>query len=295
MQEAVPALALENISVTFVSDGASRYTAVRDVTLTIRAGEFVSVVGPTGCGKSTLLNVAAGLLAPSSGSVRVFGEPLAGINRRAGYMFQAESLMPWRTARANVMAGLQFRGMARDDAGVQADGWLQRVGLAGFGDRYPHQLSGGMRKRTSLAQTLALDPDIILMDEPFSALDIQTRQLMENEVLALWSGDERRAAPGSPRAADGATAAQPPGGKGRKAVLFITHDLDEAIAMSDRVVVMSAGPASRPIGEFAIDLPRPRDVAEVRVAPRFVDLHRAIWHVLRDEVLRGYQQQLRRG
>ncbi|HVO06863.1 MAG TPA: ABC transporter ATP-binding protein [Burkholderiaceae bacterium] len=291
------ALELTGIACTFASRDAAdpSYTAVRDVDLTVAVGEFVSVVGPTGCGKSTLLNVAAGLLAPSSGSVRVFGEPLAGINRRAGYMFQAESLMPWRTARANVMAGLQFRGMAHDDAVAQADGWLQRVGLAGFGDRYPHQLSGGMRKRTSLAQTLALDPDIILMDEPFSALDIQTRQLMENEVLALWSGDERRAAPGSPRAADGATAAQPPGGKGRKAVLFITHDLDEAIAMSDRVVVMSAGPASRPIGEFAIDLSRPRDVAEVRVAPRFVDLHRAIWHVLRDEVLRGYQQQLRRG
>jgi len=292
-----PALELTGIACTFASRDAADppYTAVRDVDLMVAVGEFVSVVGPTGCGKSTLLNVAAGLLAPSSGSVRVFGEPLAGINRRAGYMFQAESLMPWRTARANVMAGLQFRGMAHGDAVVQADGWLQRVGLAGFGDRYPHQLSGGMRKRTSLAQTLALDPDIILMDEPFSALDIQTRQLMENEVLALWSGDERRAAPGSPRAADGATAAQPPGGKGRKAVLFITHDLDEAIAMSDRVVVMSAGPASRPIGEFAIDLSRPRDVAEVRVAPRFVDLHRAIWHVLRDEVLRGYQQQLRRG
>jgi len=291
-----PALELTGIACTFASRDAADppYTAVRDVDLTVAVGEFVSVVGPTGCGKSTLLNVAAGLLAPSSGSVRVFGEPLAGINRRAGYMFQAESLMPWRTARANVMSGLQFRGMARDDARVQADGWLHRVGLAGFGDRYPHQLSGGMRKRTSLAQTLALDPDIILMDEPFSALDIQTRQLMENEVLALWSGDERRAAPSSARAPDGGAAATP-GGKGRKAVLFITHDLDEAIAMSDRVVVMSAGPASRPIGEFAIDLPRPRDVAEVRVAPRFVELHRAIWHVLRDEVLRGYQQQLRRG
>jgi NitT/TauT family transport system ATP-binding protein len=145
------------------------------------------------------------------------------------------------------------------------------VGLSGFGDRYPHQLSGGMRKRTSLAQTLALDPDLILMDEPFSALDVQTRQLMENELLALWAGDE---------------------GRGRKAVLFITHDLDEAIALSDRVVVMSAGPASRPIGEFGIDLVRPRDVAEVRTTPRFIELHRAIWDVLRDEVLRGYQQQL---
>jgi len=264
-----PALELADIACTFTSrdDPAHHYTAVREVGLTVADGEFVSVVGPTGCGKSTLLNVAAGLLAPSAGSVRVFGEALTGVNRRAGYMFQTESLMPWRTARANVMAGLQFHGLARETAQAQADAWLQRVGLSGFGDRYPHQLSGGMRKRTSLAQTLALDPDIILMDEPFSALDIQTRQLMENELLALWSAK-------------------------RKAVLFITHDLDEAIAMSDRVVVMSAGPASHPIGEFLIDLARPRDVAEVRAAPRFVELHRAIWHVLRDEVLRGYQQQL---
>jgi NitT/TauT family transport system ATP-binding protein len=264
---AAPALALDSVACTFVSkdDPAQRYTAVRDVNLTVAAGEFVSVVGPTGCGKSTLLNVAAGLLAPSSGDVHVFGAPLAGINSRAGYMFQAESLMPWRTAAQNVVAGLEFRGVA--DARGQADEWLRRVGLGGFGDRYPHQLSGGMRKRVSLAQTLVLDPDIILMDEPFSALDVQTRQLMENEVLALWAAK-------------------------RKAVLFITHDLDEAIAMSDRVVCLSAGPASHPIGEFAIDLPRPRDVAEVRATPRFVELHQAIWGVLREEVLKGYRQQL---
>jgi NitT/TauT family transport system ATP-binding protein len=265
-----PALSLDAITCTFVArdDRSQRYTAVRDVTLAIAPGEFVSVVGPTGCGKSTLLNVGAGLLAPSSGSVRVFGEPLQGINRRAGYMFQSEALMPWRTALANVTAGLTFRGVSAEEARVQGEAWLRRVGLGGFGDRYPHQLSGGMRKRTSLAQTLVLDPDIILMDEPFSALDIQTRQLMENEVLELWAAK-------------------------RKAVLFITHDLDEAIAMSDRVVVLSAGPAAHPIGEFVIDLPRPRDVAEVRVLPRFIDLHKAIWGVLREEVLKGYEQQKR--
>ena len=264
-----PALQLQGIACTFVSrdDPGQRYTAVRDVTLTVGDGEFVSVVGPTGCGKSTLLNVGAGLLAPSSGTVQVFGQPLDGINRRAGYMFQSESLMPWRTALGNVMAGLEFRGVPEADARRQAEDWLKRVGLGGFGDRYPHQLSGGMRKRTSLAQTLALDPDIILMDEPFSALDIQTRQLMENEVLDLWAAK-------------------------KKAVLFITHDLDEAIAMSDRVVVLSAGPASHPIGEFTIDLPRPRDVAEVRTQPRFIELHQAIWDVLREEVLKGYRQQL---
>ncbi len=292
----VDALALTGVSCTFVSRDApcQRYTAVADVTLTVGAGEFVSVVGPTGCGKSTLLNVAAGLLAPSSGRIDVFGQPLSGINTRAGYMFQGESLMPWRTALQNVRAGLEFRGVAPDDATAQADDWLRRVGLGGFGDRFPHQLSGGMRKRTSLAQTLALDPDIILMDEPFSALDIQTRQLMENEVLALWAGDgdARRAAPGKSPAPAGGWREAPGGRQSRKAVLFITHDLDEAIAMSDRVVVLSAGPASHPIGEFTIDLARPRDVAEIKTAPRFVELHAAIWGVLREEVLKGYQQQL---
>ncbi|MGV3653216.1 MAG: ABC transporter ATP-binding protein [Noviherbaspirillum sp.] len=263
-----PALLLDNITCTFVSreDRGQRYTAVADTTLAIAPGEFVSVVGPTGCGKSTLLNVGAGLLEPSAGAVKVFGEELRGINRRAGYMFQAEALMPWRSALENVIAGLQFRDMGAAEARRLGEEWLARVGLQGFGDRYPHQLSGGMRKRVALAQTLVLDPDIILMDEPFSALDVQTRQLMENEVLDLWSAR-------------------------KKAVLFITHDLDEAIAMSDRVVVLSAGPATHPIGEFVIDLPRPRDVAEVRTHPRFVELHSQIWSVLRDEVLKGYQQQ----
>lgn len=269
------ALEFLNISCTFTSRDesgrgpAQRYTAVADTTLRVRAGEFVSVVGPTGCGKSTLLNLGAGLLQASSGEVRVFGQPLQGINTRAGYMFQTEALMPWRSALDNVMVGLQYRGVPQHDARAQAQAWLDRVGLGDFGDRYPHQLSGGMRKRAALAQTLVLDPDIILMDEPFSALDVQTRQLMENEVLALWSAK-------------------------KKAVLFITHDLDEAIAMSDRVVVLSAGPATHPIGEFEIDLARPRDVAEVRTLPRFVDLHSQIWSVLRDEVLKGYAQQLRK-
>jgi len=265
------ALELNRITVTFQSPDApaQRYTAVADTTLGVKTGEFVCVVGPTGCGKSTLLNIGAGLLQASSGEVRVFGEPLNGINRRAGYMFQTEALMPWRSAIDNVMVGLQYHGVPEADARAQAQAWLERVGLSGFGDRYPHQLSGGMRKRTALAQVLALDPDIILMDEPFSALDIQTRQLMENEVLDLWAAR-------------------------KKAVLFITHDLDEAIAMSDRVVVLSAGPATRPIGEFEIDLPRPRDVAEVRIQPRFVELHTQIWAVLRDEVLKGYAQQLKK-
>jgi NitT/TauT family transport system ATP-binding protein len=269
---APPALALANITCTFVSrdDRSRRYTALRDATLHVGAGEFVSVVGPTGCGKSTLLNVAAGLLEPSAGTVTVRGEPLAGLNRRAGYLFQTEGLMPWRSALENVIAGLEFRGVPRRAAMREGQEWLQRVGLGGFGDRYPHQLSGGMRRRVSLAQMLILDPEILLMDEPFSALDVQTRQLMENELLELWAAD-------------------------RKSVVFVTHDLDEAISLSDRVVVLSAGPETRPIGEFSIDLPRPRDVSEIRLAPRFVELHGRIWHAMKEEVLKGYARQQRQG
>lgn len=265
-----PALSLDRITCTFVSreDRSQRYTAVKDTTLEVAPGEFVSVVGPTGCGKSTLLNVAAGLLEPSAGRVLVDGVALRGLNARAGYLFQTEALMPWRNAIENVIAGLEFRRVPRPEALARGNEWLQRVGLAGFGDRYPHQLSGGMRKRVALAQTLILDPKILLMDEPFSALDVQTRQLMENELLDLWSAD-------------------------RKSVIFITHDLEEAIALSDRVVVLSAGPESQPIGEYLIDLPRPRDVSEIRLTPRYVELHAEIWHSMKEEVLKGYAQQQR--
>ena len=265
---APPAIAFSGISVAYPLKGGGRYVALGETDLVVADGEFTAIVGPTGCGKSTLLNVAAGLVPAASGGCAVFGKQLQGLNRDAGYLFQADPLMPWKTARDNVAVGLAVRGVAAKEARDRAQSWLTRVGLASMGDRYPHQLSGGMRKRTSLAQTLVLDPDIILMDEPFSALDIQTRQLMENEVLDLWAAK-------------------------RKAVIFITHDLDEAIAMSDRVVVLSAGPASHPIGEFAIDIARPRDVAEVRATPRFVELHKAIWNVLREEVLKGYEQQKR--
>jgi NitT/TauT family transport system ATP-binding protein len=264
-----PVLAFESVTCAFAGKTpGERYTAVADTSLAVGEGEFVSVVGPTGCGKSTLLNVAAGLLAPSSGRALVAGEPLAGINVRAGYMFQADALMPWRNALDNVTAGLEFRGVPRETTATLGRDWLARVGLAGFEHRYPHQLSGGMRKRVALAQMLILDPQILLMDEPFSALDVQTRQLMENELLELWSVN-------------------------RKSVLFITHDLEEALALSDRVVVLSAGPATHPIGEFPIDLPRPRDVAEIRLSRRFVELHEAIWHVLKSEVLKGYAQARR--
>ena len=231
------ALTLEKVTCAFAAQHlpALVYTAIRDVSLGVARGEFVSVVGPTGCGKSTILNIAAGLLTPSAGKVSVFGVPLQGINRAAGYMFQTDALMPWLSSIDNVAIGLVYRGAVWNDARDRAQEWLGRVGLAGHGERYPHQLSGGMKKRVALAQMLILDPQILLMDEPFSALDIQTRQLMENELLDLWSAD-------------------------RKSVIFITHDLEEAISLSDRVILLSAGPEAHPIGEYPIDLARPRDV-----------------------------------
>ena len=230
----------------------------------VAEGEFVSVVGPTGCGKSTLLNVAAGLIQPSSGSFTVFGKGLGQeLNRDASYLFQSDALMPWKTAEENVAAGLIFHKYSKAEAHRIARSWLERVGLVGHGTKYPHQLSGGMRKRAGLAQALALDPRILLMDEPFSALDIQTRQLMEDELLRLWSAD-------------------------RKSVLFVTHDLEEAISLSDRVVVLSAGPETHPIAEFEIGIERPREVAEIRLTQEFLKLHSDIWEVLRGEVLKSY-------
>ncbi len=261
-------LRLEGVTCRFAArHGNAEYIAVAEVDLDVSEGEFVSVVGPTGCGKSTLLNVAAGLLAPSRGCVSVFGEQLQGINTRAGYLFQSDALLPWRTALQNVTVGLEFLGTSAHEARGRATDWLKRVGLAAHAHKYPHELSGGMRKRVALAQTLILNPKILLMDEPFSALDVQTRSLMENELLNLWAED-------------------------RKSVVFVTHDLEEAIALSDRVVVMSAGPASRLIGEYVIDLPRPRDVAEIRLTPRFVELHNQIWQALRDEVHKAHAHAL---
>jgi NitT/TauT family transport system ATP-binding protein len=261
-----PALSLSHISCAFPGHvpEAPRYVAVADTTLEIKNGEFVALVGPTGCGKSTLLNVAAGLIAPTSGEVKVFEKPLLGLNRDAAYMFQSDALLPWKNALGNVALGLTFRGESDRGANKIARDWLQRVGLSAHSDRYPHQLSGGMKKRVALAQILALNPKILLMDEPFSALDIQTRELMENELLALWAED-------------------------KKSVIFVTHDLEEAISLADRVVVLSAGPSCHPVGEFAIDLPRPRDVAEIRMTPRFVELHSLIWQTLKTEVMKAHK------
>lgn len=254
------ALAFDRVSMRF-----GDYQVITDASIAVADGEFVSIVGPTGCGKSTLLNLAAGLVEPTAGAISAYGRRLAGLNRDAGYLFQADVLMPWRTGLENVILGLEYRKSAPKEARRLGNEWLARVGLAGHGERFPHEMSGGMRKRVALAQTLIMDPKIVLMDEPFSALDIQTRVLMENELLQLWTDY-------------------------RKSILFITHDLEEAISLSDRVIVLTAGPASHPIAEFAIDLPRPRDVSEIRMTPRFVDFHQRIWNVMREEVLKAYER-----
>jgi len=260
--KAGPAVELQGVSIDFPVPGG-RYVAVDKTDLAVAAHEFVAIVGPTGCGKSTLLNAAAGLLTPGTGKVLVLGQPLSGLNRAAGYLFQQDAVMPWKTALDNVAIGLEVAGTVRADALQRARSWLKRVGLAAFADRYPHQLSGGQRKRVGLAQVLIRDPKILLMDEPFGPLDAQTRQFMGNLLLELWASD-------------------------RKAVLFVTHDLEEAIALADRVVIMSAGPQARIIGDHAIDLGRPRDAAEVRLQPRFHELHKAIWSQLRTEVMKAY-------
>ena len=256
-------VSLRGITVDFPLASGGVYRAVAETDLSVAAEEFVAIVGPTGCGKTTLLNATAGLLKPATGRVEVFGRPLAGINVRAGYLFQQDALMPWKSALDNVAISLEVAGVPRREAVERAHQWLTRVGLTAFTDRYPHMLSGGQKKRVGLAQVLIRDPKILLMDEPFGPLDAQTRQIMGNLLLRLWAAD-------------------------RKAVLFVTHDLEEAIALADRVVIMSAGPAAQIIGNWRVPLARPRDIGEVKLERAFVDLHREIWQMLKSEVLKGY-------
>ncbi|ALA18644.1 mannosyltransferase [Chelatococcus sp. CO-6] len=241
------------------------FVAVENVDLTVADGEFLTIVGPTGCGKSTILNAIAGLLKPASGTVSIDGAPVRGVRNDIGYLFQQDALLPWKTALENVELGPLFKGMGAAERRERATTWLAKVGLKGFEDRYPHQLSGGQRKRVQMAQALISGPKVILMDEPFSALDIHTRHLMQNELLRLWQEE-------------------------RRAVVMITHDLEEAIALGDRVVVLAAGPRSRVIDSFPVALERPRDVAEIKLDQRFTDLYRNIWSSLRGEVEKSYER-----
>nr|WP_192730748.1 ABC transporter ATP-binding protein [Rhizobium viscosum] len=251
-------VSIENVTMAFGS-----FVAVQDVNLNVADGEFVAIVGPTGCGKSTILNAIAGLLKPAQGSVMIDGKPVVGVQNDIGYLFQQDALLPWKTAIENVELGPMFQGTGARERRERSLEWLAKVGLKGFEDRYPHQLSGGQRKRVQMAQALITGPKVILMDEPFSALDIHTRHLMQNELLRLWQEE-------------------------RRAVVLITHDLEEAIALGDRVVVLAAGPRSRVIDSFPVGLERPRDVAEIKLDPRFTDLYRNIWASLRGEVEKSY-------
>jgi NitT/TauT family transport system ATP-binding protein len=261
--EAGTRIELAGVTKRFMTPAGTAFTALRDVSFEVEPGQFCAVVGPTGCGKSTTLTMVAGLDRPSAGTVRTGGRPVDGIAPGTGFMFQSEALLPWKTVLGNVALGPLLRGARRRDAEERARDWLRRVGLSGFEDHHPHQLSGGMRKRASLAAALINEPSILLMDEPFGALDVQTKAIMSNELLGLWE-------------------------QTRPSVLFITHDLEEAIALADRVVVMTVGPGTVK-AVYDIDLPRPRGaVQEIRFEPRFLELHQEIWESLRDEVSRAY-------
>ncbi|MDB6454118.1 ABC transporter ATP-binding protein [Falsirhodobacter sp. 20TX0035] len=258
---AKPMVALQDVRMAF-----GEFVAVDEVNLTVADGEFLAIVGPTGCGKSTILNAIAGLLKPAKGTVSIDGKQVANVGGDIGYLFQQDALLPWKTSIENVELGLMFRGMGKAERRALSMDWLAKVGLKGFEDRYPHQLSGGQRKRVQMAQALITGPKVILMDEPFSALDIHTRHLMQNELLRLWQED-------------------------RRAVVMITHDLEEAIALGDRVVVLASGPRSRVIDSFPVDLERPRDVAEIKLDPRFLELYKNIWASLRGEVEKSYARK----
>jgi NitT/TauT family transport system ATP-binding protein len=255
---------LSGVTKRFLTPAGAVFTALRDVNLAVAPGQFCAVVGPTGCGKSTTLTLVAGLDRPGEGTVKVGGQVVAGVSgRRTSFVFQADALLPWRSVVGNVALGPLFHGTPKKEAHLAAREWLRVVGLAGFEDHHPHQLSGGMRKRVSLAAALINEPAILLMDEPFGALDVQTKAIMSNELLTLWD-------------------------QSRPSVIFVTHDLEEAIALADRVVVMTAGPGTVK-AIYDIDLPRPRGaVQEIRFEPRFLELQQQIWASLREEVERSY-------
>jgi NitT/TauT family transport system ATP-binding protein len=247
----------------FLTPSGAAFTALEDTTFTVEPGQFCAIVGPTGCGKSTTLGMVAGLDRPSAGSITVGGRTVKGITPGVSFMFQADALLPWKSVLHNVMLGPILTGSSRKEAASKARDWLRRVGLAGFEDHYTHQLSGGMRKRVAMAAALINEPDILLMDEPFGALDVQTKAIMQTELIGLWE-------------------------ELRPSVVFITHDLDEAVALSDRVIVMTAGPGSVK-ASYDIDLPRPRGVVqELRYDQTFLEIQHHIWQSLKDEVERAY-------
>ena len=254
---------IDQVTRRFLNPKGVAFTALKDVALTIQPGTFCAIVGPTGCGKSTTLGMVAGLDKPSGGQVRIDGKPVNGVQDGTSFMFQADALMPWKTVLGNVALGPILKGVKKKDAEDKARDWIRRVGLSGFEDHHPHQLSGGMRKRVGMAAALINEPRILLMDEPFGALDVQTKAIMQTELITLWE-------------------------QLRATVLFITHDLDEAVALADQVAVMTSGPGSIK-AVYDIDLPRPRGaVQELRYDPTFLETQQHIWGSLREEVERTY-------
>ena len=265
MNQADNSVEVVNVSKTFTQTGVGALEVLRDVSFTCHAGEFVSIVGASGCGKSTLLRVIDGLSTPSSGSVRVGGNIQTSPGRDVSFVFQQDNLLPWRTVLENASYGLTLRRVGRKSADAEARRLLQMVGLAGFESHYPHELSGGMRQRVNLARALAVNPSVLLMDEPFAALDSQTREIMQAELLRIWD------------------AAQ-------KTVLFVTHQIDEAVYLSDRVVVLTVRPG-RIKAMIEIDLPRPRNL-EVKRTAEFAAYTDQIWRLIEHEVRESMELEL---
>lgn len=255
-----------NVSKRFRTPKGDWYQALKELNFEIEPGEFVALLGPTGCGKSTALTLLAGLELPSIGEVSVQGRAVTNIDTNTGFVFQHDATFPWMNVANNIAAGPKFRGMSPKQFEPLVQKWIAKVGLVGFEKHYPHQLSGGMKKRVALAQTLINEPGLILMDEPFSALDVQTRAIMSDELLALWEST-------------GST------------VVFVTHDLEEAIALADRVIVLTAGPAQVK-ANFKVNLPRPRKAREIRFSEEFIKIYQGIWNVLKEEVDIAYERQL---
>jgi NitT/TauT family transport system ATP-binding protein len=250
-------LSIEGLSKEYHVRGKT-VLALDAIDLTITEGEFVTIVGPSGCGKSTLLNLIVGLLRSSSGRIFFHGEPIDGICTKIGYVTQKDNLLPWRTLIENVEIALEIRGIEKSARRYQAQEFIGRVGLSGFEDHYPHELSGGMRQRANIIRTLIYDPELILMDEPFGPLDAQTRVVLQDQLLTLWSST-------------------------KKTIIFITHDLVEAIALADRVVLMSSRPGK--IKSIApVGIPRPRDVYQIHEHQEFRSVHESLWRALRPEV-----------
>ena len=249
-------LELKNISMLYSRRGR-RFEALHDVSIHVDAGQFISIVGASGCGKTTLLRIVDGLTTPTRGEVWVDGTKVDRPGPDRGFVFQHDALFPWRTVLDNVVFGLEVQGKSKRDARERADALVRLVGLSGFEQHFPHELSGGMRQRANLARALTIDPDVLLMDEPFASLDAQTREIMQVELLRIWRSN-------------------------KKTVLFVTHQIDEAVYLADRVVVMTSRPGQVK-AVLEVDIPRPRDLS-VKRTPRFLELVDEIWKMIEEEV-----------